>query len=1537
MVGFAANKLTETLQTEVRIGHVDFSLFNRLVLKKVLVRDQQRDTLIYAGSIKVKITDWFFLKEKITLHYLSIHDAVVHTHRADSIWNYRFLAEALSSPTKKKSTQTPQLTFDIKEFELESISFTTKDAWRGEDQLIKIGSLRLAAHTIDLGKKKIALGEVEIKDPVFQLRQYEGKRPDSLVPKPIPRMEGVNYWNPAQWDITVNSIRIENGIFSSDLQTARQAHPYFDGAHLGFSKINVSLEHLTVINDTVSTVLNVSSKERSGFQVNALKARVKMDPTQLSLGEMDLTTPFSTLGGSFSMGYDNFSADMAEFVTKVKLKGEVRNSKIDSRDIAFFAPALKKEKISITLNGSIDGTISDLHTQNATIAYGNKTVLKGDIMVSGLPDQAKTQYSISNMNLQSSPADIKRLLPNIEDSIGISLDPLGLITYRGNIVSERNTINLTGTLSSALGSVSTQMLIKDASSKKNQVRAKGTVTDVNLGKLLKDSSLGPASGSYELTMEKSNIKFSSAISSLAFNGYTYTNINAEGSFVDKVLQSSIDVDDANLKAALLGTVHWVEKEPVAQVNVQVFSSDLQKMGLVNIPLQFSGNTNINFKGSQIDSITGKASITDIVVVGKGQAYNFDSITVRAENTGTSRFFSVIGRDIDARMSGNFDFTELVPTFNQYFSKYYPLYFNTSAPPKRDQELRFSFELKNSAAILKVLDLGISGLNYSNIEGSIDTKNDLFSLTANIPRLNFKKVSVYDFEFTAKGDQDSLIMFSKTSSVVLNDSLFFPNNEISIRSSKDVSALRINTFSERALYGAQLSAIIKNLKDGIKINFNRSSLVFNEKTWNIAEKGEITISKSLFDARNVKLSNGDQDISIITLPPEANRQQTIIMTLNKVNLGDILPLVIKEPSIQGITSGDLTLEDPFNDLKLYLNAQTDKTRFENDSIGITTMNAFWDSKEKRASFFFTADHPNYLVDVRGKLDLKDSAAEKIDTDIDISNVSISLLKPYLGIVFSEMEGFANGKLRITGNLQKPDLIGTVKINKAKVTIGYTQCAYTLMDPTIQFGRDLIELGTINMKDNLGNQAVVRGSLAHQFFRNFRYNISASSRKLLVLNTNKLDNDLFFGSAIARFNFNITGPENEMAMYINGAPVDSSTININTGTNSKQKEDVEFISWKTYGKEIKTQRLAYNANMTIDLDVTANALLRMNIILDELTGDIISGIGSGNLKIHTGTREPLTMNGRYTIEGGSYNFNFQDVFKKPFKLMGGGSSYISWTGDPINAEININALYLAEKVRMSTLFNDASNSAVSGVSSEVLREISDVEVRCNLSGTLNNPNPTFQVAVPQNSATRNNTTIDNKLKTINRDPLEVSKQATYLIVFRSFAPQSAVVSSDLNTQLVNSTISGVINGILSNSVQNFFSKVLGSSVDVNFNYSRTMTNIAGTASNNSASNTRENVSLQFIKSLMNDKLIITFGSDFNFNSTGSNAMATAGQSFLFLPDVNVEYKITPDGKFRTSFFYRSNFDVLSSSGKRDRTGGNISFRTEFDRFFERKKRP
>jgi hypothetical protein len=54
------HKLSKNLQTKVSIKHVDFDLFNKMLLEGTLILDKKNDTLLYAGTAKVNITDWFF-------------------------------------------------------------------------------------------------------------------------------------------------------------------------------------------------------------------------------------------------------------------------------------------------------------------------------------------------------------------------------------------------------------------------------------------------------------------------------------------------------------------------------------------------------------------------------------------------------------------------------------------------------------------------------------------------------------------------------------------------------------------------------------------------------------------------------------------------------------------------------------------------------------------------------------------------------------------------------------------------------------------------------------------------------------------------------------------------------------------------------------------------------------------------------------------------------------------------------------------------------------------------------------------------------------------------------------------------------------------------------------------------------------------------------------------------------------------------------------------------------------------------------------
>jgi hypothetical protein len=58
-------KLSKNLHTQISIQDIDFSLFNKMKLNGVLVKDLKGDTLLYSGQVRVNITDWFYFKDKI--------------------------------------------------------------------------------------------------------------------------------------------------------------------------------------------------------------------------------------------------------------------------------------------------------------------------------------------------------------------------------------------------------------------------------------------------------------------------------------------------------------------------------------------------------------------------------------------------------------------------------------------------------------------------------------------------------------------------------------------------------------------------------------------------------------------------------------------------------------------------------------------------------------------------------------------------------------------------------------------------------------------------------------------------------------------------------------------------------------------------------------------------------------------------------------------------------------------------------------------------------------------------------------------------------------------------------------------------------------------------------------------------------------------------------------------------------------------------------------------------------------------------------
>src|SRR5690606_18914005 len=96
IIDYVAGKLSRDLNTRVQINHVNFDLFNTMRLEGLLVEDRESDTLMYAGRMRVNITDWFFIRKNVELKFVGLEDAVIHLTRTDSVWNYNFLTDYFS-------------------------------------------------------------------------------------------------------------------------------------------------------------------------------------------------------------------------------------------------------------------------------------------------------------------------------------------------------------------------------------------------------------------------------------------------------------------------------------------------------------------------------------------------------------------------------------------------------------------------------------------------------------------------------------------------------------------------------------------------------------------------------------------------------------------------------------------------------------------------------------------------------------------------------------------------------------------------------------------------------------------------------------------------------------------------------------------------------------------------------------------------------------------------------------------------------------------------------------------------------------------------------------------------------------------------------------------------------------------------------------------------------------------------------------------------------------------------------------------------
>jgi hypothetical protein len=1505
----ATNSLSKQLHTKVTIDRVDFSFFYKLEFQNLLIEDHQKDTLLFAGAAQVDLNDWFFAKDKIILKYIGLESTVINIKRRNEEWNYQFLSDYFgkSSGNKKSS----QINLDLQTLQLKNIKFNYIDGWVGSDMIAELDEMTVDFNKADLNNLNLNISNISLTKPVFIQKDYDGYRPANYI-KPHPLKSNINSTQKGI-EILISKIKIKDGLYQNNKQTKRlPLHDQFDAFHFQFNSITGEINNFSLKNDNIEGDLKLSGKEINGLIVKNISSQIKFTPKIMEFNNLDLKINNSQIGDYYAMHYESFNDDMIDFISKVKIEGKFKNSKVSSDDISIFAPELKDWKKIFQVNGEMIGTIDNFKCDNIDIKTEQSTI-KGNLIMKGIPDINSTFIVFKSDGSQTNLKELSSIIPSLKEIKNNYFNKLNNIYFKGLYEGSLSNFKIDGNINSSIGNLNGSFNLNIADHKNAFYSGKIINGNLDIGKLTDVPSLGnlSLSGNFNgksFDPEKIKINYDFDINQFSANKYTYKNIKLNGDYIEGKLSNIININDNNFRTNKL-MVNLNFKENIkTQITGDVDYLNFKSINISDSNLTFSGNINSEFNGLEINNIDGFIKLNDIKFKNNQDLLSLRYLNLTSEISNQKRRrLSLKSNEAEAYIDGEFKLNEIPDAFSSILHKYYPAYVPLGSKLSSQQNFNYEIKTKNIEDYLSLFDQHIKGFNNSYIKGAINLYDKSIKLDAKVPELSYQGKVFTKINLQFEGNKDSLITNASISDIIFSDSVHFPETKINLSSTEDNTEIHIKTSASTTLNNADFNARVQTFNDGLNIHFYPSSFIINDKKWFLEKDGELSIRKNFVNANEIKFNHRNEQIILSSELDELTNESHLNAQFKDIAIEDFVPYLFTDPDVKGKLSGTIKITDPLGKATASFNGKIDSLLLENKVIGNIEAIAKVNTNNGIINFNAYNKDTTNLFNIDGAFNYKDTLNNQIDLSLEGKKINLSILEPYLNGVFSQIEGTGTSHLIIKGNNQHKSLTGFVKVNNASLKVGYTQCRYFIENQNIKFEDGFINLDMLQIKDSLNNTATVKGNIKHDFFDQINFdNINVESGKISLLNTTKYDNNQFYGSITGKAFLKINGPLENLKMDIDGEPsiLDSSHIYLNT-SDTKENSSIDYIDFIPFGTKMEDIKNKIKNNIVVNLNIKANPSCKVDVILDEETGDIIKGQGNGLINIKVGNIEPLSIRGSYNITKGDYTFNFQTFLKKPFTLSKG---IITWNGDPYSASIDIDAEYLAKNVDISSLSPNISIS-----------KKEDLKIISHINGYLLHPNVKFDLQLQDKSETKRDDIAVKRLAEFKNDDNEMNKQVASLLLFNAIIVNNQNFLSQGNaSSMITNTVGGIISSLLTNLFNKELEKatkgILSTYIDINptFDLKKSTTQLQA--------NIRAG-----LKILLSNRLNVLVGGNLDYNNP--IYLQQLEKKGLITPDIIVEWLINKDGSLRIIGFNRSSIDLTMN--QRNRSGLQLSYRKDVNK--------
>ncbi|MEZ5072345.1 MAG: translocation/assembly module TamB domain-containing protein, partial [Bacteroidales bacterium] len=321
------------------------------------------------------------------------------------------------------------------------------------------------------------------------------------------------------------------------------------------------------------------------------------------------------------------------------------------------------------------------------------------------------------------------------------------------------------------------------------------------------------------------------------------------------------------------------------------------------------------------------------------------------------------------------------------------------------------------------------------------------------------------------------------------------------------------------------------------------------------------------------------------------------------------------------------------------------------------------------------------------------------------------------------------------------------------------------------------------------------------------------------------------------------------------------------------------------------------LSLNLDVAVTPDASVQLIFDPNVGDIIETSGKGNLLMQLDKSNGFRMWGDVELQTGDYLFTLQNVINKRFAIEPGGR--ISFNGDPVNASIDLNAIYTTRCAPFNLWPGDPSDELARDLNKRI-----PVECHLNLQGELQSPTIAPGIEMPTA-----NPEIRALLENSTGTEEDRMKQFLSVLVINNFYSVTGLATQSVGTGSGN--LAGVTaSELLSNQLSNWLSQI-SDDFDIGINY-RPGDQVSS-----------DEVELALSTQLLNDRILISGNLDVGGQETNPSTGTEANP--YVVGDIDVEFKVTENVSVVAFNRARDEFWMDAANYKQ---GVGISFREDFD---------